>query len=213
MDKNMEWLNIKKIERTIKALNTNNINGYFAKNKEELISIIDKIVPKGLKVACGGSMTLEECGVLDYIRDGRYNFLDRFKDGITMKEKKAIYREAFTADAFFVSSNAVTQQGEIYNVDGTGNRVAAMIYGPDKVIVICGVNKIVLDLDEAIERVKNIAAPANAKRLNMQTPCAKTGKCMDCSSKQRICNEYTVINGQWDPDRIHVIFLNEVLGY
>ena len=124
-----------------------------------------------------------------------------------------MYKKTFMADAYFTSTNAITENGELYNVDGNGNRVAAMLYGPDKVIVICGVNKIVKDLNEAIERNKRVAAPINAKRLNKDTPCAKVGYCMDCKSKDRICNEYTVIKRQRNKDRIHVIFMNENLGY
>ena len=109
--------------------------------------------------------------------------------------------------------NIITEDGELYNVDGNGNRVAAMLYGPDKVIVICGINKIVKDVDEAIKRNKAISAPMNAKRLNKKTPCAKVGYCMNCNSPERICNEYTLIKKQRSSERMHVIFLNENLGY
>lgn len=213
MDNNVKWLNEQKILRAIDALEKNNMNGYFVKDKNELVKKIEEIVPKGSKVACGGSMTLFEAGIMEHLRSGRYNFLDRYEEGLTPEDIADIYKGAFTTDAYFVSTNAVTLDGELYNVDGTGNRVAAMLYGPDKVIVICGANKIVEDLDEAINRVREIAAPANGKRLNRSTPCGKTGTCMDCSSNERICNEYTLIRKQAKKDRIHVIFLNENLGY
>ena len=213
MDNNVIWSNELKINRTIESLKKNNMNGYYAKSREELIDIIEGIVKSGSKVSCGGSMTLFETGVIEHLRCGRYEFLDRYKEGLTKEDVVDIYKKAFFADAYFVSSNAVTENGELYNVDGNGNRVAAMLYGPDKVIVICGVNKIVKDVDEAIKRNRECAAPINAKRLNKKTPCTKVGYCMDCNSPERICNEYTLIKRQNNPERIHVIFLNENIGY
>ena len=213
MDKNVIWSNELKINRTIESLKKNNMNGYYAKSREELIDIIEGIVKSGSKVSCGGSMTLFETGVIEHLRCGRYEFLDRYKEGLTKEDVVDIYKKAFFADAYFVSSNAVTEKGELYNVDGNGNRVAAMLYGPDKVIVICGINKIVKDVDEAIKRNRECAAPINAKRLNKKTPCTKVGYCMDCNIPERICNEYTLIKRQSNPERIHVIFLNENIGY
>ena len=213
MDKNVEWLNEKRIEKTIKALEANNMNGYLVNNKEELIETIEKIVDKDSVVACGGSMTLFETGIIDYLREGRYTFLDRYEKGLTPADTKEIFRKSFLADAYFTSTNAITENGELYNVDGNGNRVAAMMYGPDKVIVIVGANKIVKNEAEAIERVKSIVAPANTKRLNRKTPCATTGMCANCSSPDRICDNYTTIKRQVQGDRMYVIFLNESLGY
>lgn len=158
-------------------------------------------------------MTLFESGIIEYLRGGRYKFLDRYEEGLSRGDITKIYKQTFMADAYFVSTNAVTEKGELYNVDGTGNRVAAIMYGPDKVIVICGVNKIVSDLDGAIERNRKFSAPANAKRVGSKAPCTKTGYCMDCKSMDKICNEFTLIKGQANKDRIHVIFLNEDLGY
>lgn len=212
MDNNMRWLNETRINRTIEALEKNNMKAYLVGSKEELIDKIEEIVPERSTVTCGGSMSLFEAGVIEYLRFGRYEFFDRYKEGLTSEEIKSIYRKAFSCDAYFTSSNAITEDGELYNVDGNGNRVAAMIYGPDKVIVVAGVNKIVKNLDEAIKRNREIAAPANAKRLNKKTPCANVGYCMDCKSPERICREYIVIKRP-SPGRIHVIFLNEELGY
>ena len=166
MDSNVKLYNEMKINRTIKALEKNNMNGYFVHNNEELINKIEEIVKEGSKVSCGGSMTLFETGVIDHLRSGRYNFLDRYKEGLSREDIVKIYKETFTADTFFCSSNAVTENGELYNVDGSGNRVAAMLYGPDKVIVVCGVNKIVKDVNEAVLRKNNVAGPINAIRLN-----------------------------------------------
>ncbi len=213
MDKNLHWVCEKQIERTIKALESNNMNGYLVKSKEDLIKKIDDLVEENSLVACGGSQTLFETGVIDYLRKGRNDFLDRYKEGLKPNEMKDIYRKSFFADAYFTSTNAITENGELYNVDGNGNRVAAMLYGPDKVIVICGKNKIVKDVDAAIERNKQFSAPANAKRLDTKTPCKSSGYCMDCKSSDRICCEYTLIKRQRYQGRIHVIFIDENFGY
>ncbi len=213
MDKNVEIVLKKKVERTISNLEKNNMKGYFAQNENEVLQKIKYIISEGDTVSVGGSMSLFETGVIDMLREGNYNFLDRYKEGLSPEDIKDIYRKSFLADAYFASSNAITEEGELYNVDGRGNRVAAMIYGPDKVILVVGINKIVKDLDEAIERNKGIAAPANVQRLSMKTPCAKTGYCMDCNSEQRICNEYVLIKRQMQKDRIHVIIVNKNLGY
>ena len=213
MNENVKWVNDKKIERTISNLEKNNIKGYYAKNNYEILNIIKGIAKEGEVVAVGGSMSLFETKVIDFLRSGRYDFLDRYKENLTPDDIKDIYRKSFSADTYFASANAITEEGEIFNVDGNGNRVAAMLYGPDKVILIVGVNKIVKNLDEAIKRNKDISGPANAKRLNTQTPCAKVGYCMDCKSKDRICCEYTVIKRQRIDNRMHVIFVNDIVGF
>lgn len=213
MGKNITWINEKRIEKTIKALEKNNMNGYLAKDTDDIINIIKELVDEKSLVACGGSMTLFKTGIIDLLRSGRYNFLDRYEENLSPQEMKEIFRKSFCADAYFTSTNAITEEGELYNVDGMGNRVAAMLYGPDKVIVVCGVNKIVKNIDEAINRNKVVSAPANAKRLNTKTPCKEVGYCMDCSSSERICCEYTIIKKQRIPNRIHIIFINESFGY
>lgn len=213
MDKNVLWVNEQRILRTIKELEKNNMNGYLVASKEDLIKKVEEIIEPKSKVTCGGSMTLFETGIIDHLRSGKYQFLDRYEDGLSQEQIKEIFRQSFLCDAYFTSTNAITENGEIYNVDGNGNRVAAMLYGPDKVIIIAGVNKIVANIEEAISRTKQYASPMNAKRLNTETPCAKIGQCIDCNSIKRICNEYTLIKKQMNKDRIHVIFMNENLGY
>lgn len=213
MDNNIKWVNEGKILRTINSLEKNNMNGYIVNSKEELIDKIISLTNEGDKVSCGGSMSLVETGVMDHLRSGRYDFLDREKEGLSSNDIDRIYRESFFADTYFSSSNAITEDGELYNVDGNGNRVAALLFGPKKVIIVAGANKIVKNLDEAIKRNREIAAPANAKRLNKSTPCTKVGYCMDCKSPEKICREYTVIKSQRDNNRIHVIFLNDNIGY
>ena len=212
MDNNLKWVNEIKINRTLEALRKNNMEGYLINTENELIHKIQELVNEGSKVSLGGSMTLFETKIMEHLRSGRYELRDRYKEGWTADEIKEIYRKSFFCDAYFTSTNAITEEGELYNVDGNGNRVAAMLYGPDKVIVIAGVNKIVKDINEAIYRVENLAAPANAKRLNRKTPCTVTGKCMNCNSPERICREYTVIRKPV-PNRIFVLLLNEEYGY
>lgn len=213
MNDNVGFVYEKMAERTIENLKKGNINGYFVQDEKETIEIIESIVKEGATVSVGGSMTLFETGILDYLRNGKYKFLDRYQEGLTKEDIKEIYRKTFFADAYFTSVNALTEQGEIYNVDGNGNRVAATLYGPDKVIFIVGINKLVPEMNYAVERNETLAAPANAKRLNKQTPCTKTGICMNCLSKERICRKYVVIKGDMDKDRIHVIIINKNLGY
>lgn len=213
MDKNVMWLRECRINKVIKALEENNMNGYLVNSKEELISKIEELTNSGDIVACGGSMSLFEAGVIDHLRSGRYEFLDRYKKDLTQEDIKEIYRKSFFADTYFASANAITEDGKIFNVDGNGNRVAAILYGPDKVVLIVGVNKIVKNIEQAVARNRAISGPANAKRLNLSTPCIKTGQCMECNIEDRICCEYTVIKRQRNPKRMHVIFINDTLGF
>ena len=213
MDKNAQFVKDKKIERTIENFKKHNMDACCVKDKISLINKISEILEDGNTVSVGGSMTLFETGVIDFLRSGKYNFLDRYEEGLTPKDLKNLFRKSFSADAYIVSSNAITEEGELYNVDGNGNRVAAMIYGPDKVIVVVSYNKIVKNIDEAIRRNREISAPANAKRLARKTPCTEVGYCMDCKSPDRICNDYVVIKRQGVKERIYILILEESFGY
>lgn len=213
MDENKKWVLQKKIERTMSALEKNNMKAWYAEGSSDVLTILEELIPKNTTVSVGGSRTLFETGVLEFLRAGEYTFLDRYEEGLLPADFKRIYRATFSADVFLCSSNALTENGELFNVDGNGNRVAAMLYGPDKVIVICGYNKIVKDFDAAIEQNKRCAAPANAKRLDRKTPCAELGYCTDCSSHDRICNDYVLIKRQAQKNRIHVILVGETLGF
>ena len=166
MDKNIGTVTMKMLERTKKALESNNINAYIAKDSESACRIAQSLMHEGAVVSSGGSMTLEECKMMDILRSGAYNFLDRS----TTDDVNKLYRDCFSADFYLCSSNAVTEKGELYNIDGNGNRVACLCYGPKKVIMIVGRNKVVRDLDEAKKRLKEIAAPANCLRLSKTTP-------------------------------------------
>ena len=208
-----------KLERTVKALQANRMDACWVKNREEALEKVRALLPKGALTASGGSMTLDECGITALLRSGDYDYLDRA--AVEKDEIPALFRKSFSADCYLMSSNAVTEQGELYNVDGNGNRVAALIYGPKDVIVVAGANKIVPDIPAAICRVRALTAPVNAMRLQQDTPCTKTGICAGikgtlaagCKAEQRICCSYVVSGFQRRPDRIHVILVAENLGY
>ena len=217
----MEIIMTEKIERTMKNLNKNNIETFYVEKKEEVVLLVEKLVPQGATVAAGGSVSLTETGVLEHLRNGKYNFLDRYAEGLSREDIVEIFKKSFGADAYFCSSNAITEDGELYNVDGNANRISAISFGPKNVIMVVGVNKIVKDIDEAILRVKTVAAPKNCKRLSCKTYCFEKGHCVDleggmgkgCSSPQRVCRHYLVSSKQAVFGRIKVIFVNEELGY
>ena len=213
MDRNKYEIIRLSMERTAEALRKNNFYAVCAENREEALDIVENLIDENSSVAVGGSVTLNEVGVIDLLRSGKYIFYDRYADGLTPAEVENIHRKAFSCDYYICGTNAVTENGELYNVDGNGNRVAAMLFGPQNVIVIVGYNKIVCDLDAAKRRVKEIAAPSNAVRLARETPCAKTGKCADCKSPGRICASGVVLTRQIKPERIKVILVGEELGY
>lgn len=213
MDKNLEIIIRKRVDKVIDALEKNNMDGYFVNDEKEAIEKIKDICHEGETVAVGGSISLAEVGVLELLRNGKYNFLDRYEEGLSPEQIEDVFKKSFFADTFFTGSNAITEEGFLYNVDGKGNRVAAMLYGPKKVVVVVGINKIVSNLEEAEARMQKIAAPANCVRLNKTNPCTVKRKCMNCSSKTRICNLYTVIKRQMTKGRISVIIVNKQLGY
>lgn len=213
MDNNLRWYLDKRIERTIQNLEKQKMIGIYIRNRKELFELLEDLIPDKTIVGVGDSMTLFELGVIDFIRDKNVKFLDKYSKHLTSKDKKEIYRANFSSDTFITGTNAVTENGEIYNIDGNGSRVAPMLYGPDQVIVIVGINKIVKNLDEAENRVRQIAAPIDAKRLNKNTPCTKVGYCVDCRHEERICNDFVIITGQFQKNRIKVLIVDESLGY
>lgn len=213
MDNSTLWYMEKKIDRTIKNLKKRNMEGFFVEDRSELMIILKGLIDEKSTVGVGDSMTLFETGVIDFLRNGDYVFLDKYRDGITSEEKKEIYLQNFSANTFMCSTNALTEDGELYNIDGNGSRVAPMLYGPKQVILVTGINKIVKDIEEAEKRVRNYAAPIDAKRLNKDTPCTTLGYCVDCKSPNRICNDFTIIRGQFIKNRIKVIIVGEQLGY
>jgi len=213
LDKHLKQIVEKQVERTIEALEKNKMAAVYVESKDKVIDAVKAFMQEGETVGVGGSMTLFETGIIDYLRSGRYNFLDRYAPGLTNDEMQEIYRKSFLADTYITSTNAITEDGELYCVDGNGNRVAAMIYGPKSVIVVAGINKIVTDYEAAVDRVRRIASPANATRLSCKTPCVKMGICQDCRSDMRICCSYTVFRQQRFKNRIKCIIVGEELGY
>ncbi len=201
------------IEQVIFHLNKNNMAGYFVNNRNELFILLSRLIEEGSVVGCGDSVTLEETGVFQFLRKGNYNFLDKHAPALTHEDKRQIYLKNFTADTFISGTNAVTLDGKIFNIDGNGSRVAPMLYGPKQIILVIGANKLVEDVDSAIRRTRQKAAPMDAKRLGKSTPCATLSRCIDCRHKQRICNDFVLITGQFIKDRIKVIIINEELGY
>ena len=212
------------ILNTKSALIANNMNAYAVEAKEEAMELLKNLLKEQSTVAVGGSVTLDQVGVISLLRNGNYNFIDRYEKDISREEVEKRFRLGLLSDYFIMSSNAITEDGCLYNVDGNGNRVAALCYGPENVIVIAGKNKIVKDIKEAQTRVKTIATPKNCQRLGINSYCSNTGKCMSltsdnpelcdgCHADSRICCTYVISAMQRKKGRITVILINEELGY
>lgn len=202
-----------KIRRTVEALKKNHIEAFYAKTPEEAVIIFKDLVRENSVVTAGGCMTSIELGIVEILRSGVYNYIDRERPGITPEEVQVVQRQAFTADYFITGTNAITEKGELFNIDGNGNRVAAISYGPKEVIVIAGSNKIVRDTEEARKRVKEISAPANAMRLDCNTPCTIDGICRNCASEKRICCTEVLTGYQRIKNRIKVIIVDGDFGF
>ncbi len=198
------------VQKTMENLKKRQFRPYFVKKKEDVVPLLETLVEKGELVANGGSVTLGQCGVIDWLKSGCFNYLAPLQTG-TEKEKKDAMRQRFFADSFFLSANAIISDGRIYNEDGASTRVAPMIYGPDKVFIIAGVNKIVANQQEAFKRVKWVA-PQNCKRIGFDTPCVEDGVCHNCFHFQRSCCTTAILNYSRVPDRITVILVGEELG-
>ncbi|MCR5760666.1 MAG: lactate utilization protein [Sphaerochaetaceae bacterium] len=226
MDANVERILHIRIKRTMAALEKNNMRAFYVPSSKEAAALVSTLLEEGETVATGGSATLVQTGIMEILRSGKYNFLDRGKKGLTPEETKEILHKALLSDTYLTSSNAITETGVLYNVDGNSNRVAAMLYGPKRVIVVAGQNKIVPDLSAAVVRVKETAAPANCVRLDKDTFCAKNGRCMRpvCDKadlmtlpaggcEDTICCNSVVMGRQRNADRIIVIIVGEDLGF
>lgn len=213
------------IKRTFEKLEQNKIEPVYAENRAEAVNVVKNILFDGCVITAGGSMSLAESGVLQLLKSGKYNFFDRAESGITPERRQECFKASIGADFFFCSTNALTENGELLNVDGFANRISSIAFGPERVIMIVGKNKIVPDLKSAFLRVKKIAAPKNCVRLGIDNPCAKLGHCMSlektdtpdfadgCKKDTRICCDYLVTALQRQRGRITVILVNEDLGY
>jgi hypothetical protein len=202
-------------ETIIKNFKKRGIDGIYFENSAQAVQEICRMIPAGSLVAMGGSETIIEAGLVDALRRMDIRLLDRYKEGVSKEEVDAMRRQGLLADIYICSSNAITSDGKLVNMDGTGNRVAAMIFGPKKVIVMAGMNKVAFNLDSAIARVRNTAAPANSLRVNVETPCSKTGFCQDphCHPPRRICCQLVVTEANMTPGRLTVFLVGENLGY
>ncbi|MBP3274062.1 MAG: lactate utilization protein [Butyrivibrio sp.] len=193
----------------IKGLESRNMTGYYAATKEEALKKALELIPEGSSVTMGGAMSAHEIGLVEAVKNGNYNFIDRD----AMEDKRAAMLAAYDADVFLASVNAMTQDGVLVNIDGNANRVSAIAQGPKKVLFIVGMNKVCDDVDGAMKRARNVAAPINAQRFGLSTPCAKTGSCMNCKSPDTICCQFLITRFSRHKDRIHVILVNDELGF
>ena len=196
-------------QKVIKGLESRNMAGYYAASREEALKKALSLIPEYSTVTMGGAMSAHEIGLVDALKSGNYHFIDR--DQAT--DKRAAMLAAYDADVFLSSVNAMTDDGILVNIDGNSNRVSAICQGPKHVLFIVGMNKVCGDLDSAMKRARNVAAPTNAQRFGLSTPCAKNGKCMDCKSPDTICCQFLITRFSRHTGRIHVILVNDTLGF
>lgn len=196
-------------QKTVKGLESRNMSGYYAADRAEALKLALSLIPEGASVTMGGATSAVEIGLVDALKGGNYNFIDRAK----FADKREAMLLAYDADVFLSSANAMTDDGILVNIDGNSNRVSAIAQGPKKVIFIVGMNKVCKDLDDAMKRARNVAAPMNAARFDISTPCKKLGTCMDCKSPDTICCQFLITRYSRHEDRIHVIMVNDELGF
>ena len=209
MNENVSKRNGLLAEKVIKGLASRNMTGYYAESREEALKKALELIPEGSSVAMGGCMSAAEIGLVAAVKNGNYRFIDRD----LIPDRRAAMLAAYDADVFLSSVNAMTEDGELVNIDGNANRVSAIAFGPKKVVMIVGMNKVCSDLDAAMKRARGVAAPTNAQRFGLSTPCAKTGSCMNCKSPDTICCQFLITRFSRHADRIHVILVNDDLGF
>ena len=209
MNENIVKRNEKLSQKIIKGLESRNMTGYYAATKEEALKKALELIPKGSSIAMGGAMSAHEIGLVDALKTDDYNFLDRDQ----AEDKRAAMLRSYDADIFLSSANAMTEDGVLVNIDGNSNRVSMIAQGPKKVIFIVGMNKVCNDVDAAMKRARNVAAPINAQRFGLDTPCSKTGACMNCKSADTICCQFLITRYSRHEGRIHVILVGESLGF
>lgn len=196
-------------QKVIKGLKSRNMEGYYAANKEDALRLALELIPEGSSVTMGGGESVHAIGLSQALKDGPYNFIDRD----AYEDKRAAMLAAYDADFYLASVNGMTEDGQLVNIDGNSNRVSAIAQGPKKVLFIVGMNKVCDDLDGAMKRARNVAAPINAQRFGLNTPCSKTGSCMDCKSPDTICCQFLITRYSRHEGRIHVILVNDSLGF
>ena len=196
-------------QKVMKGLASRNMTGYYAASREEALQTALSLIPEGSSVTMGGAMSAHEIGLVEALKNGKYHFIDRD----AYQDKRAAMLMAYDADVFLSSVNAMTEDGMLVNIDGNANRVSAIAQGPRKVVFIVGMNKVCNDLDSAMKRARNVAAPINAQRFGLSTPCTQTGACMDCKSPDTICCQFLITRFSRHAGRIHVILVNDSLGF
>ncbi|MBO7728617.1 MAG: lactate utilization protein [Oscillospiraceae bacterium] len=209
MNENIVKRNEKLAQKVIKGLESRNMNGFYAASKEEALQMALKFIPEGSTVTMGGGMSVREIGLFDALKKGNYQFIDRDE----YADRREAMLLAYDADIYLASANAMTEDGVMVNIDGGANRVSALAYGPKVVLMIVGMNKICDDVDGAMKRARNVAAPINAQRFGLDTPCSKTGACMNCKSPDTICCQFLITRYSKEKDRINVILVNDDLGF
>lgn len=210
MDQSLATLQWTRLQQTKAKLEAHQFEVDLVSDRQACRERIAAMLKEKISVSVGGSMTLAECGIMELLESStQIRYLDRYH----CEDPDLIFHQALSCDLYLTSSNAVTMDGKLVNVDGNGNRVAAMIYGPKKVVVIAGVNKLVRDEQQALQRIQTLAAPANCVRLNKENPCTRIGYCVDCQQPGRICSAAVTLHRSHVPGRIHVILVNEALGY
>ena len=209
MNENIVKRNALLAQKVIKGLASRNMTGYYAEDRAQALALALSLIDEGASVTMGGATSAHEIGLVAALKDGNYNFIDRD----ACADKRAAMLAAYDADVFLSSANAITEDGVMVNIDGNSNRVSAIAQGPRKVLFIVGMNKVCSDLDGAMKRARNVAAPINAQRFGLSTPCCKTGACMDCKSPDTICCQFLITRFSRHPGRIHVILVNDSLGF
>ncbi len=213
MDPIRQWWVEERVKRVVQSLENHDFKALFVKDREEVKKEIRKHLSPGMKIGVGGSITIREIGIVEMLEKEGYLLYDHWKAGLSKEEVLGLRKSQMTSDLFMASANAITLNGEIVNIDGIGNRVNSTIFGPGKVILVLGYNKIVDNIEEAIKRIKNVATPLNARRLNLDLPCAKVGRCVDCHSPNRICRVIVIHERRPSLTDMLVILVGEELGY
>ena len=208
MDENMKKRNERLAQTVIKGLQSRNMTGYYAEDKEAALKQALELIEENSTISMGGCMSAHEIGLVQALQEGNYQYLDRSK----MEPREGLLA-AYDSDVFLSSANAMTSDGILVNIDGNSNRVSCIAQGPKKVIFIVGMNKVCADLDSAMKRARNVAAPINAQRFEVKTPCKETGKCVDCKSPDTICCQFLITRYSRHTGRIHVILVNDNLGF
>ena len=211
MNENIAKRNALLAQKVIAGLRSRNMEGYYAADAAAALELVLSLIPEGASVTMGGCQSARDIGLVDVLKSGRGN--RRFIDRDAFEDKRAAMLAAYDADVFISSANAMTEDGVLVNIDGNSNRVSAIAQGPRCVLFIVGMNKVCSDFDSALKRARNVAAPINAQRFGLDTPCSKTGACMDCKSPDTICCQFLVTRFSRHPGRIKVVLVGADLGF